>query len=174
MMGKPVEAGAAKLAGLQMDLLSKYRNGQLSLEELGCFLNMAPHLREERFATVPVKIVPPTGGRVCVLDDLMGTTPIILLNFGSGSPIIGSLALSWGKHSGLNTTTAEEVEFMVRTNQNLHRKLGCLEAVGIVHTTPNDVGIVDLWSIRDDERRKGQSALSSGYFTEHFWFMFKY
>ena len=46
----PIDAEAAnKLAGLQIDTLSKYRAGQLSLDHWERFNNLTPEAREERF-----------------------------------------------------------------------------------------------------------------------------
>jgi hypothetical protein len=44
-----IGADAAKLAGLQIDALTKYRGGQLSLDHLERFLNLSSDAREERF-----------------------------------------------------------------------------------------------------------------------------
>lgn len=44
-----IGAEAARLAGLQIDLLSKYRAEQLSLDHFERFLNLTPEAREERF-----------------------------------------------------------------------------------------------------------------------------
>lgn len=44
-----IGADAARLAGLQIDQLSKVRAGQLSLDHLERFLNLSPEAREERF-----------------------------------------------------------------------------------------------------------------------------
>lgn len=40
---------AARLAGLQIDALTKFRAGQLSLDHMERFLNLTPEAREERF-----------------------------------------------------------------------------------------------------------------------------
>ena len=48
-MSTIVDAGSAKLAGLQIDTLSKYRTGQLSLDHWERFVNLAPAEREARF-----------------------------------------------------------------------------------------------------------------------------
>jgi hypothetical protein len=50
-MNKIIGTDAAKLAGLQIDTLQKYRAGQLSLEHWERFINMTPEIREERFGT---------------------------------------------------------------------------------------------------------------------------
>lgn len=44
-----IGADAARLAGLQIDMLSKYRAGQLSLDHCERFFNLSPEAREERF-----------------------------------------------------------------------------------------------------------------------------
>lgn len=44
-----IDADAAKLAGLQIDLLQKFRAGKLSLAELELFLKLAPKDRANRF-----------------------------------------------------------------------------------------------------------------------------
>jgi hypothetical protein len=44
-----IDADAARLAGLQIDALSKFRDGQLSLDHLERFLNLSPEARKERF-----------------------------------------------------------------------------------------------------------------------------
>jgi hypothetical protein len=46
-----IGADAAKLAGLQIDALTKFRSGQLSLDHLERFLNLSPEAREDRFGT---------------------------------------------------------------------------------------------------------------------------
>ena len=48
-MAHSIDADAAKLAGLQIDLLQKYRAGKLSLAELELFLKLAPKDRANRF-----------------------------------------------------------------------------------------------------------------------------
>jgi hypothetical protein len=49
MMSKIIDAGAAKLAGLQIDSLQKYRDGQLTLGQWERFNNLSSEAREERF-----------------------------------------------------------------------------------------------------------------------------
>ncbi len=44
-----IGADADKLSGLQIDLLQKYRSGQLSLEHLERFINLTPEARLDRF-----------------------------------------------------------------------------------------------------------------------------
>ena len=44
-----IGADAAKLAGLQVDLLTKVRKGSITLEELEMFNNLTPKARAERF-----------------------------------------------------------------------------------------------------------------------------
>ena len=44
-----IDAGSAKLAGLQIDTLSKYRAGQLTLDQWERFNNLSPDDREARF-----------------------------------------------------------------------------------------------------------------------------
>jgi hypothetical protein len=44
-----IGADAAKLAGLQVDLLTKVRKGSITLEELEMFNNLSPKARAERF-----------------------------------------------------------------------------------------------------------------------------
>jgi hypothetical protein len=44
-----IDAGSAKLAGLQIDTLSKYRAGQLTLDHWERFNNLSPEDREARF-----------------------------------------------------------------------------------------------------------------------------
>ena len=44
-----IDAGSAKLAGLQIDTLSKYRAGQLTLDQWERFNNLSPEDREARF-----------------------------------------------------------------------------------------------------------------------------
>lgn len=46
-----IGADAAKLAGLQIDALTKFRSGQLSLDHFERFLNLSPEAREDRFGT---------------------------------------------------------------------------------------------------------------------------
>lgn len=48
-MNTIIGADAAKLAGLQIDALTKFRDGQLSLGHLERFLNLSPDAREDRF-----------------------------------------------------------------------------------------------------------------------------
>jgi hypothetical protein len=48
-MSTIIDAGSAKLAGLQIDTLSKYRTGILSLEHWDRFVNLTPEEREIRF-----------------------------------------------------------------------------------------------------------------------------
>lgn len=48
-MNKIIDAEAAKLAGLQIDLLQKVRNGQITLDQLGRFNNLSSVDREARF-----------------------------------------------------------------------------------------------------------------------------
>lgn len=49
MAQEPIGADAARLAGLQIDMLGKYRAGQLSLDHLDHFVNLTPEGREDRF-----------------------------------------------------------------------------------------------------------------------------
>ena len=51
-----IDADAAKLAGLLIDLLAKLRAGQLSLEQLERFLNLSLEAREERFGGSHINI----------------------------------------------------------------------------------------------------------------------
>jgi len=48
-MNTVIDAGSAKLAGLQIDTLSKYRAGQLTLDQWERFNNLSPDDREARF-----------------------------------------------------------------------------------------------------------------------------
>lgn len=48
-MNTIIDAGSAKLAGLQIDTLSKYRAGQLTLDQWERFNNLSPDDREARF-----------------------------------------------------------------------------------------------------------------------------
>lgn len=48
-MAISIDADAAKLAGLQIDLLQKFRSGKLTLAELALFLKLAPKDRANRF-----------------------------------------------------------------------------------------------------------------------------
>lgn len=48
-MDTTIGADAARLAGLQIDTLIKYRAGQLSLDHWERFVNLSPEAREDRF-----------------------------------------------------------------------------------------------------------------------------
>ena len=48
-MTTTIDAGSAKLAGLQIDTLSKYRVGQVTLDQWERFNNLSPDDREARF-----------------------------------------------------------------------------------------------------------------------------
>ncbi|MFA6047246.1 MAG: hypothetical protein WCV59_04320 [Parcubacteria group bacterium] len=50
-----IGAETARLAGLQIDLLSKLRKGELSLEELEWFLNLKKEERERNSGIIPVR-----------------------------------------------------------------------------------------------------------------------
>ena len=53
-----IDAGSAKLAGLQIDTLTKYRAGQLTRAQWERFVNLTPEEREARFGD-PRKLPPP-------------------------------------------------------------------------------------------------------------------
>ena len=75
-----IDADAAKLAGLQIDLLQKFRAGKLALTELEMFLKLAPKDRTNRFGdwkqtkadflASTVKVSPSESEKFALLRDL--------------------------------------------------------------------------------------------------------
>lgn len=69
-----IGADAARLAGLQIDALTKFRAEQLSLDHLERFLNLSPEAREERFGDgkkpKPVSLPEQLAEKFALLADL--------------------------------------------------------------------------------------------------------
>lgn len=53
-----IDADAAKLAGLQIDMLQKVRNGQITFDQWERFNNLSPNDREMRFGDIKLKSKP--------------------------------------------------------------------------------------------------------------------
>lgn len=65
-----IDAGSAKLAGLQIDTLSKYRAGQLTMDQWERFNNLSPADREARFGDWKVLMSPAEPIKFDLLVDL--------------------------------------------------------------------------------------------------------
>ncbi|MEK7607450.1 MAG: hypothetical protein AAB484_00795 [Patescibacteria group bacterium] len=68
-----IDAGSAKLAGLQIDTLSKYRAGQITINQWERFNNLSPNDREARFGDwkkPEPKVSAESTGKFALLVDL--------------------------------------------------------------------------------------------------------
>ena len=94
-MSTIIGADAARLAGLQIDQLQKFRSGNLSLDHLERFLNLSSEAREERFSGGGRVVVPtaPT-----VKFDVLGGLGTIVVPKGFNST--SCLAEFFAKHQG--------------------------------------------------------------------------
>lgn len=65
-----IDAGSAKLAGLQIDTLSKYRAGQITLKQWESFNNLTAEDREARFGDWKIPTAPAEPAKFGLLVDL--------------------------------------------------------------------------------------------------------